>query len=113
MCGWGGLTSAATANVIELVDFDLSAQCVAVDAEALSGSRLVSIGELERALDELLFEFGDGFLEENAAFDHHADEGLELIFHGDTLHEYETYPPNQTLTSRAPTRQTPKTRTTV
>lgn len=113
MCVWGRLTAAATANVVELVDFDLSAQCVAVDAEALRGSRLVPIGEFESVLDELLFEFGDGFLEENAALDHHADEGLELIFHSDTLHECETYPPNQTLTSRAPTRRTQKTRTAV
>lgn len=113
MRAWGRLPAPAAANVVELVDFDLSAQCVAVDAKALSGSRLVPIGEFERALDELFFEFGDGFLEENAALDHHADEGLELIFHSDTLHEYETYPPNRTLTSQAPTRRTPKTRTTV
>lgn len=76
---------AAATDVIEFVGLDLAAEGVAMNAEEFGGAGLIAISALECALDEFFFEFGDGFLEKDAPFDHHPDERLQLIFHDSTL----------------------------
>lgn len=57
-----------------------------MDAEDLRGAGLVAIGALQDAPYKTLFEFPDGFVKQNAAFDHLSDEPIQLIFHDRTLH---------------------------
>ena len=71
--------------MIELVDFDFAAECVAMDTEEFGGARLIAVGALERLLDEFFLELDDGFLEKDTAFHHHSDERFQLIFHDSTL----------------------------
>lgn len=70
----------------ELVLVNLAAQRVAMDSEDLRGAGLIAVGTLQDTLDKTLFEFPDGFVKQNAAFDHLSDEPIQLIFHDRTLH---------------------------
>lgn len=76
---------AAVAVRIELVDIDLAAQSVAVNAQELSGAGLVAGGTVQDALDEAFFEFADGFVEQNSALHHLIDKPFQLVFHVGTL----------------------------
>jgi hypothetical protein len=51
------------AALIEFVDADLAAQCVAVNAEQAGGAGLIAIRAIESALDETLLEFIHRFVE--------------------------------------------------
>ena len=64
---------AASADVIKVVQLDFATEGVAMDTEELGGAGLITVGPFEGALDEFLFEFSDGFLKKDAAFDHHSD----------------------------------------
>ena len=81
-----GALAAAVGSCVDFVFVHFAAQGVAVDAEDFCGAGLIAVGALEGALDEFLFEFVDGFAEQDAALDHLTDEGFELFFHGRTLH---------------------------
>ena len=70
---------------VELVEPDLAAERIPVNAEQARGVRLVAVGPVQHAFDELLFEFVDGFVEMNPALHHLPDQGFQLIFHGRTL----------------------------
>ena len=76
---------AAVAVRIELIDIDLAAQGVAVNAEELCGAGLVAGGAVQDALDETLFEFADGLVEQNPPLHHLIDEPFQLVFHVGTL----------------------------
>ena len=56
--------------VVQLIDADLTAQRITMDAQQARGARLVSIGAIEHALDELFLKFVHGFFEQNASLDH-------------------------------------------
>ena len=71
--------------VFELIKTDLAAERVAMDAQNARSARLVAVRTVQRPPDELLLEFGDRFVKENAAIHHLADESFELIFHVRTL----------------------------
>jgi hypothetical protein len=77
----------AASDVIELVDVHLAAERVAVDAEESGSAGLVAVGAFESALDEFLLEFRYGLLEEDAALDHHCNQGFQLISHSSTLRD--------------------------
>jgi hypothetical protein len=89
-------------DVVEFVNLDFASQGVAVDAQNLCGARLISVSALKRSLDELFFEFEDGFFKENAPLHHHGYQGFELIFHDRTLRET-TAPPKKNGPGRWPT----------
>ncbi len=67
--------------MIEMVLRDLAAQGVAMDAERFGGAALIAAGMLQDAADEFLLEFGHGFIEQNAALDHHDDQRIQFLFH--------------------------------
>jgi hypothetical protein len=71
--------------VIELIETDLAAECIAVNSEQAGCARLISPRPIQYAFYEFLFEFVDSFVELNAALDHLADQGFQLIFHRRTL----------------------------
>src|SRR5271168_5138170 len=79
------LWSAAVARAIEMVFGNLAAKRIAVDSEDLGGAALVSIRVFEHAPDEFFLEFRAGFLEQDAALDHHSDQRFQLLFHVCTL----------------------------
>lgn len=58
----------------EIVFADLAAERVAMNSEYLRGAALVPICAFQGSLDELLLEFRDGFLEQNAPLDHKPHE---------------------------------------
>jgi len=64
------ILGAAVGAGFEFVLADFAAEGVAVNAQDAGGAGLVAVGAVERLADELLFEFDDGFVEENAPFDH-------------------------------------------
>jgi hypothetical protein len=70
---------------IEFIFIDFAAQGVAVDAKNLGGAGLVTVGAVQDALDETLFEFADRLIKKNSAFHHLIDEPFQLIFHDRTL----------------------------
>jgi hypothetical protein len=49
--------------LIEFVDADLAAQCIAVNAEQAGGAGLIAVRAIQGALDESLLEFIHGFVE--------------------------------------------------
>jgi hypothetical protein len=61
---------AAVPVVVELVNVDLPAEGIAVNAESFRGAGLIAVGPFEDALDEALFEFADGLVKEDSAFYH-------------------------------------------
>ena len=63
-----------------------AAQGVAVNAQDFCGAGAIAVGALQSALDEFFLELDDGFFEQDSALDHLSDQGLELFFHGRTLH---------------------------
>ena len=67
--------------MIQVIFRDFAAQGIAVDAQDLGGSALVSPGVLQDAPDKLLLEFCEGFFEQNSALDHHSDQRFQLLFH--------------------------------
>jgi hypothetical protein len=58
---------------------------VAVNAKNFRCAGLVPVGEVQNAFDEALFEFTNGFVEQDPALHHLVDEPFQLIFHDDTL----------------------------
>ena len=69
------------AVAVELMFIQLATQRIAVNAEHLSSARLIALGVVEHALDEFFLEFRERFLKQNAAVDHLANQGFELILH--------------------------------
>ena len=72
-------------TVIELVEVDLAAERIAVNAEQARGARLVAVGAVQHALDELLLKFVDRFVKQNSSLHHLAHQRFQLIFHDRTL----------------------------
>jgi hypothetical protein len=72
-------------TVFDLVEVDLPAESIPVDAEKLRGARLVSFGELQNPLDVLFLKFNDRFIEMDPAVDHQSYQRFQLIFHDRTL----------------------------
>lgn len=56
-----------------------------MDTKNLRSAGLIAVSTLQDAPDKALFEFADGFVKQNAAFDHLSDEPIQLIFHDRTL----------------------------
>ena len=71
--------------VIELVQFDLAAQRVAVNSQQARGAGLVAVEPLQHALDKFLFKFIYRFVEVNSPLDHHSYQRLQLLLHRSTL----------------------------
>jgi hypothetical protein len=71
--------------MVEFVFADLAAQRIAMDSQHFRGPALVSIGALQRALDEPLLEFSDRFIEKNSAFHHLTHKPFQLVLHDCTL----------------------------
>src|SRR5207245_5617106 len=71
--------------VLELVQSDLAAERVTVDAQHACGARLVALRAVEHPLDELLFEFGHRLVEEDASLHHLSNQRFQLILHDCTL----------------------------
>ena len=59
--------------MIQLVFAELPAERVAMNPQQMRGARLIAIDAIQHALDEALFEFADGLVEQNAALHHLAD----------------------------------------
>jgi hypothetical protein len=59
--------------VIQLVEADLSAEGVAMNAEQSRGTRLIPVGTVEHTLDEFLLKLVDRFVKQDPALDHLAD----------------------------------------
>jgi len=49
----------------------------------LRGLALVAAAPAKRGLEELLFEFFEGFVETNLLFEHFSNEGFQPFFHND------------------------------
>jgi hypothetical protein len=71
--------------LFELVEFDLAAQGVAMDAQQSSGAGLIAIGSVQRSADQSLLEFIDRFVEQYATIHHLAHQSFKLISHDGTL----------------------------
>src|ERR1700690_4128802 len=69
----------------KLVGVYFPAQCVAMNPQDFCGARLISVQALQNALDELLLEFRHSLIEQDAAVNHHSDQGFQLFFHDCTL----------------------------
>ena len=54
---------AAVAVRVELVSIDLAAERIAVNAQNLGGTGLISIHPVQHALDETFFELTNGLVE--------------------------------------------------
>ena len=75
-------SAGAGAAVVELVFGNFATEGVAMNAEDFGGTRLVAVGAFEDALDEALFEFAYGLIEEDTALDHQGNQTFQLISHG-------------------------------
>ena len=53
-----------------------------MNSEDFGGAGLIAVGAFEDALDETLFEFAHGLIEEDAALDHQGNQAFQLISHG-------------------------------
>ena len=71
--------------MIQFIFTDLSTQRVAVDSQHDCSTGLVSFGTFQYPLDESFLKFSDGFVEQNAPFDHLNDKTFQLISHVATL----------------------------
>ncbi len=71
--------------MIQFVFTDLSTQRVAVDAQHDCSAGLVAFGAFQHPLDESFLKFPDGFVKQNAPFDHLNDKPFQLISHVATL----------------------------
>jgi hypothetical protein len=71
--------------VIQFVLRHLSAQGIAMDSQKLCRPALIAVGSLQNPLDEALFEFTDGFIEQNSALHHLSHKAFQLISHVRTL----------------------------
>lgn len=69
----------ASPNVVKLVDVHFAAEGIAVNAKEFGGSGLVAVRAFQSALDEFFLEFRHGLLEKDAALNHHANQGFQLI----------------------------------
>jgi hypothetical protein len=72
-------------SLFELVESDLAAQRIPVNAQQASGSRLIAVGSVQGPADKSLLEFIDRFVEQNPAIHHLAHQSFKLISHDDTL----------------------------
>src|SRR4029077_11333792 len=68
--GRGWLSGAAVVAMIELVDPDLAAQRITMDAQQARGAGLISIRAIQHALDEFFLKFVHCFFKQNASLDH-------------------------------------------
>jgi hypothetical protein len=71
--------------VVELIEVNLTAECVPVNSQQSCSARLVAARPVQDALDELLLEFIDSLIKLDSTFHHLPDKGLQLIFQGRTL----------------------------
>jgi hypothetical protein len=71
--------------VVELIEVNLTAECVPVNSQQSCSARLVAARPVQDALDELLLEFVDCLIKLDSTFHHLPDKGLQLIFQGRTL----------------------------
>lgn len=70
---------------VQLVLLDLPAQGITMNAQELSGARLIAVRAVQHAFDESLLEFAYGFVKVDATLHHLIDEPFQLIFHDGTL----------------------------
>jgi hypothetical protein len=75
--------------VIQFVFRHLSAQGIAMDSQKLCRPALIAVGSLQNPLDEALFEFTDGFIEQYSALHHLSHKAFQLISHVRTLRDCE------------------------
>src|SRR5690348_4714980 len=68
--------------MVQLVNPDLAAERIAVDAQQTRGPRLISIGAVQHSLDEFFLKLVHRFFKQNASLDHLTHKRFELIFHG-------------------------------
>ena len=59
--------------VIEFVEIDLAAQRIAVNTQQSCCARLIAVGAVKHAFDELFFELVDSLAEKNSSVYHDAD----------------------------------------
>src|SRR3970282_1165159 len=71
---------------VELVELDLAAQGVAVQAKDAGGAGLVAPVGLEHLPDEALLELGEGFVKQDPALHQLVHQGVQLVFHLSTPH---------------------------
>ena len=67
---WPLVLSRPAAAMVELVFGYFATERVAMNAENFRGAGLIAVGAFEDALDEALFEFAYGLIEEDAALHH-------------------------------------------
>ena len=72
-------------SVIQLVQIDLAAQCVAMNSKQASCARLVAVKTVQHALDEFLFKFVNRLIEMDSMIHHHSNQRLQLLLHRSTL----------------------------
>jgi len=56
-----------------------------MNSQKFRSAALVAVGALKNPLDESLFEFPDGFVEQDPAFHHLSHKAFQLISHVRTL----------------------------
>ena len=69
----------------KLIEANLAAKRIAVNAEQARGARLIAVGTVQHTLDEFFLEFVDGLVKVNPALDHHPDQRFQLVLHRSTL----------------------------
>jgi len=62
-----------------------------MNPQKFRGPALVAVSSLQNPLDEALFEFADGFVEQDPAFHHLSHKAFQLISHVRTLRACEFF----------------------
>ena len=68
--------------VIHFVRIDLSAQCIAVDAQEFCAARDWFLSARSATLDEPFLKLSHGFVKQNPPLHHLAHKSLKLVLHG-------------------------------
>ena len=69
----------------KLVEINLTAERISVDAEQACCARLIAPRAIQHAFNELLFKLVDGLIKLDSTFHHLPDKRFQLIFQGCTL----------------------------
>jgi hypothetical protein len=73
--------STAADGVVQMILGDFSAQSIAMNSKDLGGATLIALGVFQNAANKFFLEFRYGFLKQNATFNHHTDQRIQLLFH--------------------------------
>jgi hypothetical protein len=63
-------SGAPVVPMVQLVDANLAAERIPMNAQQTRGAGLISIGAIQHALDEFLFKLVQRFFKQNASLDH-------------------------------------------